>query len=152
MPTKIVATLELLEQELTLLSRHQLSAAHHNPALVLDRSAYQLLGRLDLGPLSLRQLAEAFRLDISTVNRQIASLRRKGLVERIADPGGGVAHLLRPTREGLAQLRADRQTRHDQIGQVLETWEADDVAGFQALLAKFNLSIESLEGQPWPRP
>src|SRR5690349_19678115 len=133
MPTTTVGTVELLEQELTLLSRHQLSSAHHNPDLVLDRSAYQLLGRLELGPLSLKQLAEAFRLDISTVNRQIASLRRKGLVERIADPAGGVAQLLRPTRKGLALLRADRVTRHRQIGQVLETWNAEDVERLQAM-------------------
>ena len=152
MPTKTVVDVELLEQELTLLSRHQLSSAQHNPDLVLDRSAYQLLGRLELGPLSLKQLAEAFRLDVSTVNRQIASLRRKGLVERIADPAGGLAQLLRPTRKGLALLRADRVTRHGQIAQVLETWDAADVRALHELLAKFNLSIESLEGQPWPRP
>ena len=151
MPTKTTGVVELLEQELTLLSRHQLSSAHHNPDLVLDRSAYQLLGRLEHGPLSLQQLAEAFRLDISTVNRQVASLRRKGLVERITDPAGGVAQLLRPTRKGLALLRADRVTRHRQIGQVLETWDSEDVGRLQEMLAKFNLSIESLEGQPWPR-
>lgn len=151
MPTTTVGTVELLEQELTLLSRHQLSSAQHNPDLVLDRSAYQLLGRLELGPLSLKQLAELFRLDVSTVNRQIASLRRKGLVERIADPAGGLAQLLRPTRKGLAQLRADRVTRHGQIGQVLETWDPADVERLHEMLAKFNVSIESLEGQSWPR-
>ncbi|MFL6109675.1 MAG: MarR family winged helix-turn-helix transcriptional regulator [Marmoricola sp.] len=142
---------ELLEQELTLLSRHQLSSAHHNPDLILERSAYQLLGRLEFGPLSLKQLAELFRLDVSTVNRQIASLRRKGLVERVADPAGGVAQLLRPTRQGLARLRADRATRHRQIGEVLRTWDPEDVERLQEMLARFNVSIESLEGQPWPR-
>jgi DNA-binding MarR family transcriptional regulator len=151
MPTKTATGIEFLEQELTLLARHQLSSAHHNPDLVLDRSAYQLLGRLELGALTLKQLAEAFRLDISTVNRQIASLRRKGLVERIADPAGGVAQQLRPTRRGLAQLRQDRETRHGQIGQVLEDWDADDVDRLHELLARFNVSIESLEGQAWPR-
>ena len=155
MPTSTVdgtAVVTLLEQELTLLARHQLSSAQHNPDLGLDRSGYQLLGRLELDPLSLKQLAEAFRLDISTVNRQIASLRRKGLVERIADPAGGVAQLLRPTRRGLAQLRQDRETRYGQIGRVLEDWDPDDVARLNTLLAKFNVSIETLEGQAWPRP
>ena len=151
MPTRTAATVALLEQELTLLARHQLSSAQHTPDLGLDRSGYQLLGRLELEPLSLKQLAEAFRLDISTVNRQIAALRKKGLVERIADPGGGLAQLLRPTRRGLAQLRADRQTRYGQIGQVLDGWDSEDVDRFHDLLAQFNLSIESLEGQSWPR-
>jgi DNA-binding MarR family transcriptional regulator len=145
-------TVSLLEQELTLLARHQLSSAQHTPDLGLDRSGYQLLTRLELGPLTLKQLAEAFRLDISTVNRQIASLRRKGLVERIADPDGGVAQLLRPTKPGNALLHRDREVRHLQVGQVLETWTPDEVETLHAMLAKFNTSIEEIEGRPWPRP
>ena len=148
----LTATIELLEQELTLLARHQLSSAQHTPDLTLDRSGYQLLSRLELGALTLKQLAEAFRLDISTVNRQIASLRTKGLVERIADPDGGIARLLRPTRRGLALLHRDRTVRHGQVSQVLDDWPPQDVERLHALLAKFNSSIEALEGQAWPRP
>lgn len=148
----LTATVELLEQELTLLARHQLSSAQHTPDLTLDRSGYQLLSRLELGPLTLKQLAEAFRLDISTVNRQIASLRTKGLVERIADPAGGIARLLRPTRRGLSLLHQDRAVRHSQVTQVLVDWPPRDVERLQELLARFNTSIEELEGQTWPRP
>lgn len=150
--TDLARTVELLEQELTLLARHQLSSAQHTPDLVLDRSGYQLLSRLELEPLTLKQLAEAFRLDVSTVNRQVAALRRKGLAERIDSPDGGIARLLRPTRKGLALLRQDRTTRHTQVGRVLETWDAEDVAALHELLARFNTSIEDLEGQRWPRP
>ncbi|MCW2755788.1 MAG: putative MarR family transcriptional regulator [Marmoricola sp.] len=142
----------LLEQELTLLARHQLSSAANSPDLELDRSGYQLLSRLELSALTLKQLAEAFRLDISTVNRQIAALRRKGLVRRAADPSGGVAQVLRPTATGLALLRRDRSVRHTQVAQVLEAWDPDDVGRLQALLERFNTSIEALEGQSWPRP
>lgn len=146
------STVTLLEQELTLLARHQLSSAVQSPELALDRSGYQLLSRLELSALTLKQLAEAFRLDISTVNRQIGALRRKGLVERQADPAGGLAQVLRPTRTGLAHLRRDRSVRHTQVAQVLETWDAEDVGQLQVLLERFNTSIEALEGQPWPRP
>lgn len=151
-PTDLARTVELLEQELTLLARHQLSSAAHTPDLELDRSGYQLLSRLELEPLTLKQLAEAFRLDVSTVNRQIATLRRKGLAERIDSPDGGIARLLRPTAKGLALLRKDRETRHTQVGRVLETWADEDVAALHELLAKFNTSIEDLEGRRWPRP
>lgn len=150
--TSATDTIALLEQELTLLARHQLSSAVHSPDLALDRSGYQLLSRLELSALTLKQLAEAFRLDISTVNRQVAALRRKGLVERQADPEGGLAQVLRPTRTGLALLRRDRSVRHSQVAQVLETWDAEDVEQLQVLLERFNTSIEALEGQPWPRP
>lgn len=147
----VTGTLALLEQELTLLARHHLSNAQHSPDLVLDRSGYQLLGRLELEPMSLGRLAEAFRLDVSTVNRQIAALREKGLVERIPDPGGGVARLVRPTRKGRDLLGADRRARRGHISRVVEGWEDHDVAELHRLLTKLNTSIESLEGRPWPR-
>ena len=144
-------TVPLLEQELTLLARHQLASTQHVPDLALDRSGYQLLSRLEYGALTLKQLAAAFRLDVSTVNRQIAALRRKGLVERVPDPDGGLARLLRPTPAGLELLAADRTTRHRQVQQVLAGWDAAEVAELHRLLARFNASIEELEGQPWPR-
>jgi DNA-binding MarR family transcriptional regulator len=143
-------TLALLEQELTLLARHQISG-QQSPDLGLDRSGYQLLSRLELGPLTLGGLAEAFKLDVSTVNRQVAALRAKGLVERIADPAGGVARLLRPTRRGLSSLRKDREVRHGHVGQVVADWDEADVRRLHTLLARFNGSIEALEGRPWPR-
>jgi DNA-binding MarR family transcriptional regulator len=143
-------SLVLLEQELTLLARHHLSNVQH-AELALDRSGYQLLGRLELEPMSLGRLAEAFRLDVSTVNRQIAALREKGLVERIPDPEGGVARLVRPTRRGRDLLRADRRTRRGHLARVIEGWEDHDVAELNRLLTRLNTSIEELEGRPWPR-
>jgi len=140
-----------VENELSLLSRHQIHSSQHAPDRLLDRSGYALLGRLEHGPLSLKQLSEAFRLDQSTVNRQINALRREGLVERIADPDGGLALLVRPTRAGLARLRRDREVSRAQVGRVLEEWPPDDVARFGELLRRFNDSIERLEGRPWPR-
>jgi DNA-binding MarR family transcriptional regulator len=152
MPTGTAArTLALLEQELTLLARHQLSSNQHEPDLHLDRSGYQLLSRLEVGPLSLGALAEAFKLDVSTVNRQVAALRRKDLVERVADPAGGMAKLLRPTRRGRELLRKDRKVRHGHVATVLEGWDPADVERLHELLARFNASIEALEGRPWPR-
>lgn len=151
-PDSLTGTIELLEQELTLLARHQLSSAQHTPDLHLDRSGYQLLSRLELGALTLKQLAAAFRLDISTVNRQVAALRAKGLVERVADPDGGIARLLRPTERGLDLLHEDRAVRHRQVSSVLVDWRPQDIERLQALLSRFNESIEALEGEAWPRP
>ncbi|RNL60450.1 MarR family transcriptional regulator [Nocardioides marmoriginsengisoli] len=150
--TDIASTVRVLELELTLLARHQLSSAQHAPDLGLDRSGYQLLCRLEVGAMTLKQLAEAFRLDISTVNRQIAALRHKGLVERVADPAGGVAQLLQPTRTGLELLERDRNVKRGHISQLLATWDPDDVDQLHRLLAKLNTSIEDREGRPWPRP
>ncbi|WP_310962004.1 MarR family winged helix-turn-helix transcriptional regulator [Nocardioides terrisoli] len=140
-----------LEVELALLARHQLRSRQHDEQMLLDRSGYHLLGRLEHGPLTLAQLAEAFSLDVSTVNRQMAALRTAGLVERVADPEGGAALLLRPTREGLRRLRSDRRAARAGIEKVLADWDDADVAALTDLLRRFNTSIEALEGRPWPR-
>lgn len=141
-----------VESELTLLARHTLQTTQYAPERELDRSGYLLLGRLEQTPMSLKQLAEAFGLDPSTVNRQVNALRRSGLAERIADPAGGAALLIEPTSGGLAALKRDRATAHAQIGRVLADWAPDDIEQLHALLEKFNVSIETLEGTPWPRP
>lgn len=140
-----------VERELSLLARHHLSTSQRAPERELDRSGYALLGRLEHGAMTLKQLAEAFRLDQSTVNRQIKALRRDGLVERISDPAGGIAQLMQPTRRGLRSLAHDRSIGQEQVGQVLAAWTADEVTALANLLGRFNRSIEDLEGRPWPR-
>jgi DNA-binding MarR family transcriptional regulator len=140
-----------LEVELSLLARHFLHSSQHSPERLLDRSGYQLLSRLELGPLTLKQLAEAFRLDASTVNRQVNALLRAGLVERIPDPAGAVAKVLRPTDKGLDLLHRDRSVAQEQIAQVLAGWKRQDRDDLRRLLEKLNTSIEALEGRPWPR-
>ncbi|MEU3506033.1 MarR family transcriptional regulator, partial [Streptomyces hundungensis] len=93
-----------------LLSRHQVLARRERDPERLDRSAYLLLCRIDTqGPMSIGQLADAFGLDTSTVNRQTAALLRCGLAERVMDPDGGMARKLRITDEGGRRLRADRE-------------------------------------------
>ena len=140
-----------LEVELSLLARHHLHPSQHGPDRLLDRSGYALLSRLELGPLNLKQLAEAFRLDPSTVNRQVNALVRARLLEKAPDPNGAVARVLRPTTEGLRLLHADRAVVREQVGRVLEGWDSTEVDELSRLLEKLNGSIEALEGQPWPR-
>jgi DNA-binding MarR family transcriptional regulator len=140
-----------LEVELSLLARHFLHTSQHSPDRLLDRSGYQLLGRLELGPLNLKQLAEAFRLDPSTVNRQVNALLRAGLVEKVPDPAGAVAKVLRPTAKGLDHLRRDRRVVQDQVTRVVQDWTQHDRDDLCRLLEKLNTSIEALEGRPWPR-
>jgi DNA-binding MarR family transcriptional regulator len=140
-----------LEAELTLLARHHLHSSQHSSDRMLDRSGYHLLGRLELGPLNLKQLSEAFRLDPSTVNRQVNALLRAGLLEKVEDPDGAVARVLRPTAKGLDLLRRDRALVQQQVGRVVEGWDRHDIDELGRLLEKLNTSIEALEGRPWPR-
>ncbi|MBF6210821.1 winged helix-turn-helix transcriptional regulator [Nocardia puris] len=139
--------------ELTLFSRHFPASVLRRPGFRLDRSAFLILTRLEIdSPLSLRELADAFRLDISTINRQVGAMLKQGLVERVSDPDGGIARKLRASAEGLAQLAADRALSRTNIGTVVSDWSDDDIAQLSGLIARFNGSIEQLEENPWPRP
>lgn len=146
-----------LERELMLLGRHSALrspyGAEPEPDARLERSAYILLSRIELdGPLSIGQLADAFGLDTSTVNRQTAAMLRSGLAERIPDPNGGMARKLRITQEGERRMRAYRAWVTTALHGLLADWTPQEVADFSRALIRFNEAIEALEARPWPRP
>ena len=143
-----------IERELMLISRHHVMAVRQGgrPEGWLDRSAYTLLSRLQAeGPMSIGQLAEAFSLDTSTVNRQTSAMLKSGLVERIPDPDGGVARKLRITEVGEQRLASDRQFSVEGINRVLDGWTPEEIRQLADSLTHFNASIEQREGHPWPR-
>lgn len=142
-----------IQYELMLISRHHMRSSELRPHHELEQSAYALLSRLELeSPMSLKQLAEAFHLDLSTVNRQVAALLRKDLVEYVLDPEGGVARKVRPTPLGLEQLRSDRVKSCEGIAHVVADWTDEERERLHAVLTRFNQDIERLEDTPWPRP
>jgi DNA-binding MarR family transcriptional regulator len=149
-----VDDVEAIEFEAMLLGRHVTPASgQHRAALALDRSVYVLLTRLELdGPMSIPQLKQAFGLDSSTLNRQTASMLRAQLVDRIADPEGGIARKFSVSANGGALLRADRQRKIEALTDILEGWSDEDRGTFVDLLRRFNRDIEQREGRPWPRP
>ncbi|MEV4560248.1 MarR family transcriptional regulator [Kitasatospora sp. NPDC049285] len=145
--------LALIEREMMLLNRHQVLATARTAAPdSLERSAYTLLSRIETeGPLTIGQLAEAFGLDTSTVNRQTAAMLRAGLVDRIPDPDGGLARKLQITEEGLRRLHQDREWSIEGLARVVADWTPAELASFAEVLERFNRDIEHLQGRPWPR-
>ena len=146
--------LQDIERELMLITRHDLADVRHRHGLEpLHRSAYLLLSRMEAeGPLSIGQLAAAFALDTSTVNRQTAAMLRSGLAERIPDPEGGLARKLRITEEGARRLAAHRAWAQEGIGRIVEDWTEEEIGQLLESLTRFNTSIERLQANPWPRP
>ena len=119
----------------------------------LDQSAYTLLSLLDAGgPASLAELAEATGLDVSTLNRQTAALRRSGLAERFDDPDGGQARKLRLSAEGARLLGEERSASRALLAELLHDWSEADRARFGELLGRYNRVIEDRSGRHWPRP
>ncbi|NLU84216.1 MarR family transcriptional regulator [Rhodococcus sp. HNM0569] len=146
---------ESIEFEMMLLGRHLnlYNPRPHRDGEHLERSAYTLLSRILIaGPMSIGQLADALGLDSSTLNRQTAAMLSAGLVERIADPDGGIARKFRITDEGRVRLEVDRERNVHGVERVAAEWSDDDRAAFAAYLRRFNRDIERLEGRPWPRP
>lgn len=144
--------LQALERELLLLGRHSALRAADDPGPRLERSAYLLLTRLELGgAMTLKELAESLRLDISTINRQSAALLRQGLAERIPATDDSTARRYRPTAEGLALLRADRADRIAGIAGIVEGWAERATASLIASLRRFNEATERQQQMTWPR-
>ncbi|GAA2366961.1 MarR family transcriptional regulator [Streptomyces carpaticus] len=142
-----------LQRELLLLSRYEMAARQRETGGTLERSAHLLLTRLAAqGPMTIAELAQAFALDTSTINRQTAALLRDGLARRVPDPDGGLARRLQMTEEGARRL-ADRDRRsREGLGRVLADWEPADVRALEDLLTRLNRSIEAHSGRNWPRP
>lgn len=142
-----------IEYETMLLGRHFLVTARgKRGGGLLDRSAYVLLSRIRAeGPMSIRQLSEAFGLDASTLNRQTAAMMRDGLVERIPDAEGGIARKFRITGEGERRLDQERAEIVGGLEKLLADWSPDEVAQFAAYLKRFNTDIERLTDRSWPR-
>ncbi|RSN63945.1 MarR family transcriptional regulator [Actinomadura sp. WAC 06369] len=146
---------ERVEFETMLLTRHTLTTVRRAGQETggLERSAYILLSRIRLeGPMSIRELSEVFRLDQSTLNRQTSAMLRAGLVERIADPGAGIARKFRITDEGARRLDDERDRIVRGLEKVLHDWTAEEVEAFAGYLERFNTDIERLSGRTWPRP
>ncbi|MFC9468371.1 MarR family winged helix-turn-helix transcriptional regulator [Streptomyces coelicoflavus] len=141
-----------LERELTLLSRHFIASRGPRIGQSLDRSAYVLLTRLETGaPLTLKELAHTFQADVSTINRQMSTMLRHGLVERIDAAAKGGARTFRPTPLGLERLEADRTISRAGAARLIDAagWDEDRTQQFLTLMVEFNHGIEQLEGLAW---
>jgi DNA-binding MarR family transcriptional regulator len=83
-------------------------------------------------------LVRLYRLDKSTVSRQVADLERRGLVERSPDPAGGRGVLLQVTPRGAELLEEAARLRRTELDRRLAGWSRDDAAAFARLLRRYN--------------
>lgn len=86
------------------------------------------------GPARVSEVAEQMGLDLSTVSRQVAHLRREGLVEATPDASDGRSQRLTATPAGLALLRAERRRLVDALSTRLTGWDDADLGALTGLL------------------
>ncbi|MCY8657136.1 MarR family transcriptional regulator, partial [Bacillus spizizenii] len=96
---------ELIEYELTTFIRRAVYLDQSEKRTGnLERSSYLLLRQLDeFGPARVKELAESFKLDISTLSRQAAALEAKELIYRFSDPSDGRVSLFTITKLGVSK-------------------------------------------------
>ncbi|MBV9831399.1 MAG: MarR family transcriptional regulator [Marmoricola sp.] len=110
------ALLRALGDEVLRLSGRRLATL---PGSRLDSSAFRILWRLEeSGPLTLRELAEQLQLEQSTINRQVNSAIKHGLVERVPVPGRA-GNPVRPTGAGREAYRHDGLLRAEVMGRAI---------------------------------
>ena len=95
-----------------------------------------------LGPSRASDLAEFLCADPSTVSRQVSSLVKSGLIERMADPADGRASILVPTELGAQRVREQERRRGETVIPVLEDWSIEDRENLLRLLRKYTDGVE----------
>ncbi|MCR8849389.1 MarR family transcriptional regulator [Rossellomorea sp. SC111] len=133
-------SIKRIEYELTSLIRKAVFRDQSDRKIgILERSAYLLMRQLDeQGPSRLKELAEAFQLDISTLSRQAAALEAKKLIQRFSDPSDGRVSLFDLTEQGKEKLAIDSRMRLEWYEGMLEGWSDEEKEVFGELLVRMN--------------
>lgn len=104
----------------------------------LTRTEAFVLGHIvSYGPLRLSALAETTGQGQAIASRQVETLTRAGLIERVKDPADGRAHLLRPTDAGTRLNRSMRAVWSAWLGTSLTHWSDAELDRLASLLTRF---------------
>lgn len=95
--------------------------------VAIDRAGYWLLVRVsEQAPVRLSDLADAVRLDLSTVSRQTRALVAAGLLVKVEDPHDGRAVLVSLSDRGRSVLDEVSDTRRELLAEVIADWTDEE--------------------------
>ncbi|HJU97500.1 MAG TPA: MarR family transcriptional regulator [Jiangellaceae bacterium] len=97
------------------------------------------------GPVRVSVLADAMRLDQSTVSRHVSALEQVGLVQRSDDPDDRRAALLSLTPSGRGRLATLLDERHALFRAATAEWSDDDRAQLAGLLDRMVRALDSVD-------
>jgi DNA-binding MarR family transcriptional regulator len=86
------------------------------------------------GQARVSELAEAARVDVSVVSRQVQQLEQSGLVVREADPHDRRAHLVSISDKGREVLVDGRARLESVVVERLSGWDPEELTAFAATL------------------
>jgi DNA-binding MarR family transcriptional regulator len=115
----------------------------------IDRASYVTLARIaDHGPLRLSELAVFLGVDLSTVSRQVATIERRGFVDRTVDPSDRRAAVVRLSRQGEQVLEQLRAAARGRLTEILAEWTDDERSELARALTRFNEAVERFGDGP----
>jgi DNA-binding MarR family transcriptional regulator len=108
----------------------------------VDPSQAALLYTLKIrGALRLGDIAEAMKLDASTVSRHVQQLGDRGFIERGPDPEDGRASIISLTDEGSAGLTSSFEQRRDILAEAITDWNDEDRELLRAQLIRLATAL-----------
>ena len=116
---------------------------HNREVATLDRSAYLILHEVlhTPEPVTIQALARRLHVDVSTMSRQIAAMKRKGLVTRMPASDNSRTHGVCATPDGYTAFDAMRAARQTVYREILRDWSGADQAQLARVLQRLNHSI-----------
>jgi len=133
----------VIERQTALLNRnfellYRRSAVHDT----LDRAEYLLLRTLmESGPMDINSLAGRLGLDPSTAGRQVAVMRKAGLVECEPAPTDRRRSIITPTPDGLDRAESVRERRTEGFVQLLADWSEDELRTLGEVFTHYNAAV-----------
>ncbi len=118
-----------------------------NAGVPLERSAYELLVRLEVGPVRVSDLANALRLDVSTVSRQVDALEESSYAHRQRHPTDGRGWLVVMDPVGAQAVQAHRRARVELFGRLLEDADDCELRVVTAVLGRLAARLQSLDAE-----
>lgn len=110
----------------------------------VDPSQAALLYTLKcLGSMRLGDIAEAMKLDASTVSRHVHQLGEHGLIDREPDPEDGRARIIALSPAGAASLKKTFDQRREFITSALGDWNDEDRERLRHDLVRLTASLGS---------
>lgn len=131
---------QVVGQELVTLSRRLRNGARDIYAEGgLTFVEFSLLALISDNPgINAASLARAANIDKSTASRQLAELRRRGLLHRSQESTSSRSQALEPTQEAVDVLGDIRRRSGEAIAARLESWTPEDLELFATLLRRYN--------------
>ena len=113
----------------------------------LSQQAVQVLTALD-GTLPVARLADAARMDVGAVSRQLRVLEADGYVTRAPSPENASIVLVTATTRGRDVAARVVSARNDHLARAIADWPADDRRALAELLQRL---VDDLQATPYAR-